>query len=527
MRLFWRIIFLLLALQMCHLFPCPAYSSRLQAPLPHDTLTITATIPYNSEYGSGEAYVYLSDAHSTLTNPVVVVEGFDLDNNMNWDELYEFLNQESLIETIRTIGFDAVVLNFTDATDYLQKNSFVIVELIQQVKASIGPQADFVLAGASMGGLACRYALAYMETNALDHNVRNFISFDAPHNGANIPLGIQYWVDFFAGLSDAAADMQDKLNRPAAKQMLVYVSTDPPGSTGESDPLRADFLADLAVVGGYPTICRKVAAANGSGSRVNQGFNAGDQIIDYEYNSILVDIVGNIWAVPDGTSQMIFDGLIDIILLPQETMTVTVSGTLPYDNAPGGYRTSMADMDSTEAPYGDIVALHNNHCFIPTVSALALDVTDLFYDVAGDPNILSHTPFDDVYYPAENQEHGTITAESAQWFLNEVRRGATSVRPDTYAQAGAVLYQNFPNPFNPSTTIRYDVPAGSGAVTLKVFDVAGRLVKTLVNGKPAAGPERIDWDGTNAKGHGVSTGVYFYRLEASGFSQTRKMLLVK
>jgi len=522
-----HIIFLLLTLQTGLLLSGPAYGSQLQAPLPDDTLTITATIPYNSEYGSGEAYVYLSDTHATLTNPVVVVEGFDMDNNMNWDELYEFLNQEGLIETIRTIGFDAVVLNFTDATDYIQKNSFVIVELIQQVKAAIGPQADFALAGASMGGLACRYALAYMEANALDHNVRTFISFDAPQTGANIPLGIQYWVDFFAGLSDAAADMQDKLNRPAARQMLVYVSTDPPGSTGESDPLRAGLLADLAAVGEYPVNCRKVAVANGSGSQTNQGFNAGDQIIDYEYSSFLVDIVGNIWAVPDGTSRMIFDGLIDIILLPQETMTVTVSGTLPYDNAPGGFRTSMAVMDSTEAPYGDIVALHDSHCFVPTVSALALDVTDPFYDIAGDPDILAHTPFDAVYYPAENQEHGTITAESAEWFLNEVRRGATSVVPQAYERAVAVLYQNVPNPFNPSTMIRYYAAGGSGGVTLEIFDVAGHLVRTLVDGEPASGFDMVVWNGKDERGRGVSTGVYFCRLDVGGVSQTRKMLLVK
>lgn len=500
--------------------------SQAQAPLPHDTISVNATIPYIGEYGSGEAYVYLSDSHVALTNPVVVVEGFDLDNNMNWDELYGFLNQENLIETIRTIGFDAVVLNFTDATDYIQKNSFVVVELIQQIKSAIGPQADFVLVGASMGGLTCRYALAYMETHGLDHQVRTFISFDTPNNGANIPLGIQYWVMFFADLSTDAADMQDKLNRPAARQMLVYHYTDPPGTTGESDPLRADLLADFAAVGEYPSSCRKVAVANGSGIQVDQGFAAGAQIIDYEYSSLLVDIVGNVWAVPDGNSQTIFDGLIDIILLPRETLTVTVSGTAPYDNAPGGFRSSMAQMDSTEAPYGDIVALYANHCFIPTVSSLALDTTDPFYDVAGDPNILAHTPFDAVYFPAENQEHGTITPESAGWFLLEVRRGATTIGPEPFASAGVLLYQNVPNPFNPSTVIRYDAPEGRG-VTIKIFDAAGYLVRTLVDGERSTGSGAATWDGTDDRGRRVSTGIYFYRLEASGVSQTKKMLLLK
>lgn len=526
MRLLRRVAFLLLTLSTSLLLSTTAHGSQHQIVIPDDTLTIDATIPYNGEYGSGEAYVYLSDSHVTLTNPVVVVEGFDLDNNMNWDELYEFLNQEDLIETLRSMGFDAVVLNFSDATDYIQKNGFVVVELIQQVKAAIGPEADFVLAGASMGGLACRYALAYMETNALDHAVRNFISFDAPHNGANIPLGIQYWVMFFADLSADAGDMQTKLDRPAARQMLVYHYTDPPGSAGESDPLRAGLLADFAAVGDYPMNCRKVAVANGSGSQANQGFNAGDQIIEYEYSSFLVDIIGNVWAVPDGTSQTIFDGLIDIILLPQETLTANDTGAAPHDNAPGGFRSSMAQMDSTEAPYGDIIALHDNHCFVSTVSALALDVTDLFYDIAGDPNILNHTPFDDVYYPVENQEHGTITSESAAWFVDEVQWGATSIGPDSYASTGVVLYQNFPNPFNPATTIGFVLPAATD-VTLSVHDTRGKLVVTLVDRRMSAGEKKIGWNSRNTRGDRVSSGVYFYKLNAGHQVYTKKMILLK
>jgi hypothetical protein len=61
----------------------------------------------------------------------VVVEGFDLDNSMNWDELYALLNQQNLLEDLRADGYDAVVLNFSDATDYLQRNAFVLVDLLQ------------------------------------------------------------------------------------------------------------------------------------------------------------------------------------------------------------------------------------------------------------------------------------------------------------------------------------------------------------------------------------------------------------
>jgi pimeloyl-ACP methyl ester carboxylesterase len=497
----------------------------VQAPAPHDTLLITATIPYNGEFGTGEAYVYLSDVNSTLSNPVIVVEGFDINNDMNWNELYEFLNQEGLIETLRSIGFDAVVLNFTESTDYLQRNAFVVVELLQQVQAAIDPGRDFVLAGASMGGLCARYALAYMESNALDHRVRTFVSFDAPHGGANIPLGIQYWLDFFSGQSPDAAYNLERLDTPAARQMLVYHHTDPPGTTGESDPLRAAFLADMAAVGDWPSGPRLVAVANGSSLGVNQGYAAGTQFVDYEYSDLLTTIRGNIWAVPDGVSQMIFDGYIRIIIIPT-TLQVTVSGTKPYDSAPGGFRNTMADMDSITAPYGDIVALHPSHCFVPTVSSLALDTQDLFYDIAGDPDLLAHTPFDVVYYPAANEEHGTITPESAQWFLTEVRWASTAVGPEAPVAQDVVLHQNVPNPFNPSTTIRFALP-DDRHVRLSVYDVTGRRIATLVDGLMTSGEKRIEWNGRDDAGSEASSGVYFYRLVAGERVSVRKMVLIR
>jgi triacylglycerol esterase/lipase EstA (alpha/beta hydrolase family) len=187
-----------------------------------------------------------------------------------------------------------VVLNFTDATDYVQKNAFVVAELIQQVQALIAPQTTVALVGASMGGLCSRYALAYMESHAIPHRVRTWIAFDAPHAGADIPLGIQYWVDFFASQSTDAAALRDALNRPAARQMLVYHYTIPPGATGQADPLRATMLTDFTAVGDYPAQPRTVAIVDGSGSGQNQGFLPGDQIVQWVYTSALVDITGNV-----------------------------------------------------------------------------------------------------------------------------------------------------------------------------------------------------------------------------------------
>lgn len=498
---------------------------RLQTPTPDDTLQVTATIPYLGQFGTGEAYVYLSDANDTLTDPIVVVEGFDLDNSMNWDELYALLNREGLLENLRSMGFDAVVLNFSDATDYVQRNAFVLVELIEQVNALIGPETDVAVVGASMGGIVSRYALAYMETNGLSPNARTFISFDSPQTGANIPLGIQYWLAFFADLSDDAAGLLAALDSPAARQLLAYHHTDPPGSTGESDPLRAELLTDLEAVGQYPSQLRKVAVANGSSTQMDQGFSAGDQIIQWEYSDLLVDIIGNVWAVPEGSSQAIFHGLVDFIIFPPDELYVTVGGTLPFDNAPGGFRDSMAEMGDVEAPYGDIIALHDNHCFIPTVSALALDTQNLFYDVAGDPDILSLTPFDAVYFPVENQEHVAITPENAQWLIAEIQRGAALV-PDTGLEplGKTLLSLPFPNPFASSTSVRFLLPEDQN-VRISVVDASGRLVTRVAEDHFAAGEHSVSWDGAGPGGIRLGSGVYFLRLTADGLTASRKVLL--
>jgi len=88
------------------------------------------------------------------------------------------------------------------------------------------------------------------------------------------------------------------------------------------------------------------------------------------------------------------------------------------------------------------------------------------------------------------------------------------------------LDQNYPNPFNPQTTIAFSVK-DRGLVTLKVYNVAGELVRTLANEEVVAGAHTKVWDGRNDAGQPVSSGVYFYKLVTNNFSQTKKMVLLK
>lgn len=90
--------------------------------------------------------------------------------------------------------------------------------------------------------------------------------------------------------------------------------------------------------------------------------------------------------------------------------------------------------------------------------------------------------------------------------------------------ATMTLHQNFPNPFNPSTTIRFEV-LKSSYVALGVYDLLGRRIKTLVEAEKGPGSHKIEWDGADGMGIKMPSGVYFYRMTSSGQSQTRRLVL--
>jgi hypothetical protein len=105
--------------------------------------------------------------------------------------------------------------------------------------------------------------------------------------------------------------------------------------------------------------------------------------------------------------------------------------------------------------------------------------------------------------------------------------GVTGVDPEPFVPNAYALYQNAPNPFNPTTEIRYDVPSSGGRVQLRVYDVHGRLVRTLVDAPETGGAKSVIWDARDDGGSLVASGVYFYRLDAPGFSETRKTMVMK
>jgi len=108
----------------------------------------------------------------------------------------------------------------------------------------------------------------------------------------------------------------------------------------------------------------------------------------------------------------------------------------------------------------------------------------------------------------------------------EVRKADPTGVENEFLPVTHNLFQNYPNPFNPSTVISYSIPNVS-FVSLKIYDILGREVKTLVNKEQNIGIHNVQWNGENNYGSKVSSGIYLYKIEAGNFIMTKKMLLIK
>jgi len=195
--------------------------------------------------GEGEYEVFLSP-DNILDKPIFVVDGFDPGDARDITGLYNSLDfvetsgNQNLADLVRAQGFDVVILNFPTYTrtadnsiidggaDFMERNAMILVELIETIntqKASNSPEQNVII-GPSMGGIIARYALNYMEANSMDADTRLYISFDSPHHGANVPIGLQHQLNFLAyNNTNAVAEVQPLINgllkSSAARQLLT------------------------------------------------------------------------------------------------------------------------------------------------------------------------------------------------------------------------------------------------------------------------------------------------------------------
>jgi Big-like domain-containing protein len=145
----------------------------------------------------------------------------------------------------------------------------------------------------------------------------------------------------------------------------------------------------------------------------------------------------------------------------------------------------------------------------------------------------SHTAGTLTWTPTANDSGNYVVTFTATNFLPgnkstiiHVIGSVTDASGDQGSPSHFELAQNRPNPFNPATTIQFQLPR-QGRVRLDIYDTAGRLRGTLVDGVLPAGPHEVRWLGQDALGHAVPSGVYWYRLESNGLSLARRMVLLR
>ena len=170
---------------------------------------------------------------------------------------------------------------------------------------------------------------------------------------------------------------------------------------------------------------------------------------------------------------------------------------------------------------------------VPDLAAGEGPVANLVFQI-DDPNITEVT-LESVELQEPSHElmfiYHTVSADGVPTGQREERAELTTAS-FSLGNGGAELpgsfqlAQNYPNPFNPSTEISFSLPSNSH-VELDIYNVLGQKVKSLVSGELTAGEHTVMWDGQNASGATVSSGVYFYRIAAGDFTDTKKMMMLK
>ena len=550
--------------------------------------------------GVGEYEIFTSN-DGILDKPIFLVDGFDPGDgrqitgytdpvtNNYVEGIYDLLNFDNngatsnLGDLVRDEGFDVIILNFPIYTraadnavidggsDFIERNAMLLVELINFINTEekIG-NAQNVVIGPSMGGLISRYALNYMENplSGMDHETRLWISFDAPHHGANVPIGFQHQFNFLAyGLDDFlflgdlnVEELQPiidgMLTSAAARQMLTDqfephitnsdgVTFNSSLATPRAHPFKNTFDSNINNTNpfnttGFPEITRNVSIINGSGTNSrypdisNNDLVPGSQIVNA--NIPLFDVAelkANTFFTPASGTQIEMSQIhLDFpwwFLLANDRINNASATSFTYshgiDASSGGLFDILGLTEglATDGLVGEFLgSLTINHFnFIPSVSAMAFVITtnenvseiNWFHTPSGVTTAretTNVTPFDAWYMPTENEPHVTLTEGNVAFALNEIFQETLST--DTNLQNSIKLEQN---PITDNVTILSSAFFENTNIT--IVDMTGKLVynqKTNLNKK------------TSIPLH-LASGIYVLNVDTNTAYNLRTKVIVK
>jgi hypothetical protein len=482
--------------------------------------------------GQGEYEIFLS-ADTILDKPIFIVDQFDPGDTIDIPGIYSLLDfsgtsgDQNLADILRAEGFDIVLLNFPTYTraedgvtvdggsDFIERNAMILVELIELInagKAANSPDQNVII-GLSMGGIIARYALNYMENQSLDADTRLYISFDSPHHGANVPIGLQHQLNWLAfNNTNPVAEVEPLINgllkSPAARQLLTdhleahlsgadLVTFDPALTLPQAHPFRGFFETNInsLTASGFPENVRNVAVINGSGignpyfALENSGPTVGNDypVIDTDFSvpaGPFTATIGLTINLTPGAGDTNTVSHISIQLFGAELDgSVAESQSYPFsdgiDAASGGLF-DLAGLTDGIAAGGGIAADFVNaltidkFSFVPAVSALALEITDNEIDWHHTIDLVGRattntTPFDNTFLPDDNEPHVQLNEANVAFVLSEILTTTLNIYDNNLF---ALTLEK--NPIHKDLVVLNDTIINDALISL--VDITGKLI---------------------------------------------------
>ena len=531
-----------------------------------EILPINSTLSYqgygesSAHIGTGEYKIYYDTVDGVLDKPIIFVDGFDPGDGRTIPAMFATFSSlgpsGDLAALVRDEGFDLIVLNFPTYTsssdgstvidggaDFIQRNAYTLIELLNTINGmKVGSEQNVVI-GPSMGGLISRYALSYMEQNTLDHDTRLYISFDSPHLGANVPIGLQYMFNALANgpapNAAAQAAISGLLDSPAAKQMLIdhYSAHMQVGSAYLQDPsltlpagalnIRDSFQTELETLG-FPQNIRNVSMINGSKDGTVTG-SPGAEVINTTLNIDATNRANvNLKFTPSASQTInVTDLSVDTQILGFWFNVFSFSAAAEsasydgVDSAPGGLFDMTSFDDGTDPLITSFVSALTitEFDFIPSVSAMALEYTppginwnhviDLGDGTPASKNTIDSTPFVNWHMPAINEEHVALNQPNVEFALSEIILQPLSAEIQDKNNIGLEK-----NPVNNEVVILTNQKLNN--VSIAIYNVLG---KNVLNTSLDESENRISIPIS------ISNGIYILKLVSDKINYTTRLIV--
>jgi hypothetical protein len=390
-----------------------------------DPITSVSPLPYpvpdpdqKWDLPNGFAWVYYGEGSRGVSRPVIMADGFNLGKS-DLTVLYAGLNRDyPLITKLRKQGRTVILLGFQERTASIVTNAEAAKAAIRRTVDERSDSSQLAVGGFSMGGLITRYALAELESEHVAHETALYFSYDTPHRGGVIPIGIQAFAHFIPTLPGQEQNgFAKQINSPASRQMLYrhYNSAD---GTNRQDPLRTDFLQKLEDIGGWPQGPRKIAVANGTGNGTGVNVPPGQMALKSTGATVFPGTTFYTQATGNGVTVAELKRL-----LPAASKIVKTDDFPEFDGAPGGTLDSYGIIAKALKEKGGTTDLrHPTVCFVPSVSAVAIrdigNQDDLYVKINGlDPE---ESELDEFLCSSTTTAHTEITAELCEWITERL-----------------------------------------------------------------------------------------------------------